>query len=409
MFFKYAAFCFGASKWCFPSRSPHRAAPLALSLLLACGASPDPGPRPYDEAPSERFQVVTAKPPAAASPERPCAWYGDAHGGVLYFGESAFWSGARTHDTPLGELEHLSARRIGRFDLAAGRMLPALALAQERPSGTWDVLAPGDGHVYFTTFFDFAGSVNLATGNVVRFVQAGKGLNEWALGPDDTLLASRYAGADGTSGSLAWLERDGTLRADFPLEAPTGFVVAPKTVAMDPGSRVVWITTDLLKAKGAPKETALPTGAGAHPTLIVDLAGRERARIEDVEIQFARFGPDGTGYFALVEGSALKLVLLPPGAGPAAFHRARRIGLDEQFEPAFDFAQDIRVEEGGRVLVTTWSGGIYVVEPHAPRPMRRIRFPRLARGGLYYAAASVEERLCATYCEALTVVCTQLE
>lgn len=405
----YASFCFGAFKRCSHDGSLWRGGPLTLSLLLACGSAPNASLSGYGENSQDRFHIYTAEPPAASPSERSCAWYADARDGVLYFGESGFWSGVRERNTPLGELQHPTARRIGRFDLVAGRMLPAVQLAQQRPSGTWDVLAHPDGHVYFTTFFDFAGSVDLATGNVVRFVEAGKGLNEWGLGPDDTLLASRYARAGGSGGSLAWLERDGTLRADFPLEAPAGLMVAPKTVALDPRSRVVWITTDLLKAPGASQGTAIPTGARAHPTLIVDLEGRERARIEDVEIQFARFGPDGTGYFALVEGSELQLALLRPGAGPASFRRARRIGLDENFEPAFDFAQDIRVEPGGRVLVTTWSGRIYVVEPDAPRPVRSIPFPRLANGGLYYAAASAKERLCATYCAALTVVCTQLE
>lgn len=413
-FIRYAAFVCGASKGCSSEALWRRGALLVAALAVGCGSPPKPA-LPADAAGSQgAFELFTAAPAEPSRPHPSCAWYGDARGALLYFGESAFWSATREQGSPLAEFDSPGPRRIGRFDLEAGRMLPALQLAKRRPSGTWDVLVHPDGRVYFTTFFDLAGSVDPATGDVVRFADAGKGLNEWERGPDDTLLASRYAGADGAGGSLVWLDRDGSLRADFPLKAPPGSIVAPKTVAFDPLARVAWITTDLLTAATDSRPArmghpATPGGAGAHPTLIVDLEGRERGRITDVEIQFARFGPDATGYFAVVDGTSLQLAILPAGAGADSFARARRIVLDEKFTPGFDFAQDLRVEEGGRVLVTTWSGGIYVVEPDAPEPVRSFAFPRLADGGLYYAAASAGERLCATYCAALTVVCTRLE
>jgi hypothetical protein len=368
-----------------------------LVLALACGAPSVPGQSRAQ--PANEFRVFTSKAEADGK-EAVCAWYGDARDGILYFGEAAFWSGLRATGSPLGELDHSGPRRIGRFDLRRGRMLPALLLAPKVRSGTWDVLAHPNGRIYFTTFFDGAGSVDPATGEIEQFVDAGTGLNEWGLGPDKTLFVSRYAGDAGTSGSLVWFNADGTLRKEFPLKAQNGSVLAPKTVAYDPETRLVWITSDILP--NAP-------GAAGHPTLIVDLAGREQERISDLEIQFVRFGADGTGYLALVEENKLQLAILPPGTPADRLGQARRITLDDAFPSSLDFAQNIRVEGPGQVLVTTWGGQIFVVEPSAPEPVRPFAFPRLADGGLYYSAASDQDRLCATYCAESTVVCTELD
>ncbi len=379
--------------------------PLLLLVALLGGACTDLPAVVTHPASAPAFDIFVA--PATESREESCAWYGDARGGVLYFGESAFWSGLRKTGSPLGELDHSGPRRIGRFDLDSGAMLPALVVAEDERSGTWDVLAHPNGRVYYTTFFANAGWIDPVSGRSERFPHLGKGLNEWAQGPGETLLVTRYGGAGSgkaqpksPENTVVWIDPDGTKRAEWPLPASGGSVLAPKTVAWDPSTDAIWVSTDVLPERKGP---------GGHPTLLLDFDGNERARIDDVEVQYARFLEDGTGYFAVSSGRTLKLGVRPPQAQGPGLEGARWITLDTDFHPDLDFAQDLRLSTDGRALVTTWGGRIFSVHPETTHPVKVFDFPRPRTDGLYYSAVRAGRAICATYCAGLSIVCTRAD
>lgn len=368
------------------------------------------GPGPASDSVSKpgakpTFDIFIAPP--SGSSEESCAWYGDARDGVLYFGESAFWSAFRETGQPLGELDGSGPRRIGRFDLAKREMLPALIVAKEQRSGTWDVFAHPNGRVYYTTFFGDAGWIDPLSGSTGNFSGLGSGLNEWARGPGETLLVTRYGGNDsgnsrsGTAeNSVLWIDPDGRKRAEWSLPSAGDSVLAPKTVAWDPSTDSIWVSTDLLPERPGPQ---------GHPTVILGFDGRERARIDDVEVQYARFSENGTGYFAVSSGRTLSLAVRPPGTDGPGLEGARRTTLDPDFHPDLDFAQNLRLAADGGVLVTTWGGRIFSVDPGATGRVKVFDFPRTREDGLYYSAARAGRAICATYCAGLSVVCTRTD
>jgi hypothetical protein len=356
---------------------------LLLALLLACSATP---PRPAEPV------LARAEPPSAE--ERYCAWYGDARGGVLYFGQAAFWSAYRASgEDPRADLAVAGPQLIGRFDLRSGELLPPLEVGPaDARSGVWDVHAHPNGRVYFTTYFESMGWVDPRSGEVQLLEALGPYLNEIAPGPGANLLVSRYASAAGDgSGSILLITPEGELVAEHPLEPPIGYLAAPKTPAFDPARGEIWATMDLLPEDGGPVR---------HDAYVLGLDGRERRRIERPEIQFVAFGADGTGYRAEREGSRLWLHVAPPGAA------GRRLPLDEAFAEDFDFAQQIQVARDGRALVTRWSGFVHVVSPHGAT--QTLRLPAFEPGGLYYSGVLAGERVCATYCADVSVVCQSL-
>ncbi|MDH3211090.1 MAG: hypothetical protein OEM05_01270 [Myxococcales bacterium] len=338
------------------------------------------------------FGVHTAPPPSAA--ERYCAWYGDARGGTLYFGQAAFWSAFHGPGAgPRADLARAGPAMIGRFNLARERLLEPLDVsAGGDRSGIWDVLAHDNGRLYFTSYFESAGWVDPATGVTRRLASLGPGLNELAHGPNGTLLASRYVEA----GSVVHFGAEGTLLAEHPLRAPPGFAALPKTVAFDPSRGEIWVTTDLLPAAAG--------SAARHDAYVLDAAGRELRRIETPEIQFVAFAEDGTGYRAEVESRRLALRIVPPA--PADADGGRLVPLDDDFPTQLDFVQDIQMHPDGRAVVARWSGRVHVVGPELR--VRSLRLPALEPGGLYYTAALSDGRVCATYCAGVTVVCRDL-
>ncbi len=352
----------------------------------------------------------THRAPAPDSVETYCAWYAEADGhGVLYFGQSAFWSAfRRAGGQPRADLSIAGPRWIGRFDLRAERFLEPLDVAGsggETLSGVWDVLPVGGGagQVYFTTYFDAAGSLDLESGRVSVFHEAGRFLNELAVGPEPgQILASRYADAAHGGGAVVLLDAQGRIQAEHPLPAPEGYALAAKTVAWDPIARRIWVTTDLLPEPEAAAEAAFP-----HPTLVLAADGREVERfgtIQDpLEIQFARFHSDGRGYLALVRDGRLELAVLAADAKPRSLAGASRLLLDADFPQQLDFAQDIHLAADGSIVVTRWSGIIHLIEPTG-----RLRSLQLPRSGdaLYYSAVLEDGRLCATRCGEVDVVCT---
>ena len=260
-------------------------------------------------------------------------------------------------------------------------------------SGVWDVLVSPSGAVFFTTFFEAAGRVDPASGEVRHLEELGPGLNELAPGPDGGVLATRYGPRDGGDGDggLVLLDLDGALRVEWPIRARPGHQVAPKTPAWDPLREELWATSDELP-------TASGSGPIGKPAFVLDRNGRPLRRIDSPEIQFVAFGPDGTGYRALVSGRQLRLEIAPAsGAAPTI------LDLDGAFPGELDFVQDIQPGPDGRVVVTRWSGRVHVADQRGR--VRSVQLPRLDASGLYYTAVLYGDRLCATYCADVTVVC----
>jgi len=361
--------------------------PLLLAALAAGCALP------VREAAAPSVEIATQE--QTGGNERPCAWYGDARDGVLYFGESAFWSAERARGDPLADRLVPGPRRIGRFDLASRSMAAPLdAGPGERPTGVWDVLAHPNGRVYFTTWFDAMGWVDLRSGAVRRLEQLGRSLNEIAPGPDGSLLVSRYGSSDGGDGpgSILVASLDGERLAEYPLAAPPGYRVAPKTVAFDRARDEIWVTTDLFPLRGG--------GGIRHDAYLLDRSGGEKRRIESPEIQFVAFGADGTGLLAEVLGSRLELRVRTPGAPD------RVLLADTAFAAGLDFVQDIHFAPDGRAVATRWSGIVHVFEP--PDTLTTLALPRLEPRGLYYSGVLADGSVCATHCAGVTVVCAPL-
>jgi len=369
-----------------------------VAVLAALAAFGCAGERPEPASTFPRAQGVsiqTARPQSSA--ERYCAWYGaEGADDVLYFGEAAFWSAkAKAGGDPTADLQQPGPQLIGRFDLVAERWLPPLEVGTpESRSGVWDVLDGGDGEIYFTTFFEEAGSVSPATGRVRRLA-LGSALNELARGPDGSVLASRYGSgaADAGNGDVIAFDRDGRIVRRWSLAAPPGYRVAPKTPLWDALRGELWVTADQLPLAGGPS-AALPPRQDA---VVVDASGRARLQPEPPELLFAAKSRDGEIYRAEADGRALWLTVVPPRG------ETRRVLLDAAFAPDLDFAQDIQVAADGRVAVTRWSGIVHVLERDGR--VRSVALPRPDPAGLYYTGVLNGQRLCVTYCADVTVVC----
>lgn len=364
----------------------------ALALLLWGGAGACALVRT-----SPPIGIEHHRAPTSSTAPGTCAWYGDASGETLYFGESAFWAAMReAGGDPQADLRRTGARQIGRFDLAARRMEAPIQVDVAGGSGIWDVLALR-GRVYFTTFFGPAGAVDPVSGAVDVFDALGSGLNELAPGPDATLLASRYGSADAGPGAVVQMTLRGERVAEHPLDAPPGTVAAPKTVAWDPVRREIWVTVDLVSRIG---------GATTTDARRLAADGRPLERITEPEIQFVAFGDEGTGYFAVRTGTRLELRVLEPSASGPPLDAARRIALDPHFPAALDFVQDIHRASDGRVVLTRWSGHIHVVDVDTDE-VRTLTLPREHGDGLYYSGVLFGRDLCATYCDGIEVVCSR--
>ncbi len=350
----------------------------------------------------------------APNEEEFCAWFGDAREGVLYFGISAFWNEYRRDgNNPLADLDRTGPLQIGRYDLERLRFLPPLTIAtKDAPTGSWDVLAHPNGRIYFSSLFDLSGSIDPRSGEVERFVEAGLGLNELALGPNRKILASRYASEEsGKSGSVVLLSETGKVEKEFSLRSPPGYLTSPKTVAYDPSMQRIWVVSDLV-----PHEAQTPSGQSAkfrYDTRILNLEGHELVAIEAPEILFVRFDDAGTGYLAIRNARKLELQILPSRTAlpmQAILHDetlrnfGTRILLSENFSP-YDFVQEITLS-GKQVVLTSWSGEVHVWNSdgatwHAQLPIRD-------EISLYYTGVIHGAHLCATYCADVAVSCIPL-
>jgi hypothetical protein len=331
-------------------------------------------------------------------------------------GLSAFWSEmARAGGDPRADLERAGPALIGRFDLDLERWLEPIDVATPDTldrSGVWDVLAHPNGRLYFTTFFGEAGYVEPDRRRVVRLPEAGPFLNELALGPDGHVLVTRYSAPDEQgSGSLVILDEAGRIVAEWRLRAGRGRRLAPKSVAYDPVWQEVWLTTDLLDENGQALPDTLPRGA-TRPAVVLGLDGIERTRFEDAEIQFVVFDREGAGYLAMAggdDGQRLSLVGFPETDPSRDLASAPRVLLDDAFPSQHDFVQEVRADQEGSVVVTRWSGRIHRIEPLANGlgAVGHLQLAAPPEGGLFYTGVVHENRLCASLCGGVRVVCAQ--
>ncbi len=331
-----------------------------------------------------------------SSAERECAWFGDERDGTLYFGISSFWPAYRAAgDDPRGDLARKGSQRLGRFDLRGLRHLAPVEVGKPKAGGgVWDVHAHPNGRVYFTSFFGLSGWVEPESGRVQRFAEAGPGLVELAAGRDGNLLATRYGGAEGESGSVLRLDPEGRVLAEYPLAPPQGFQVAAKSLARDPLRDEIWVNTDLLSQVG---------GASRHDVRILGSDGVERLRFDRPEVQFMTFAEDGTGFFAEVDGTLLTLRIRAPERAGRPILTGLVVPLDDAFEPGLDFVQDVKVAEDGTAVVTRWSGRVHLVRRDGET--RTLTLPRSEDGPLYYTGVLEDGNLCVTLCAEVTVVC----
>jgi len=290
---------------------------------------------------------------------------------------------------PRADLDHAGPQPIGRFDLRAERLLEAIEVGNvDSRSGVWDVLV-ADGSLWYTTFFEAAGRLELESGQVLRLPELGSGLNEWTLGPERSILVTRYGDGATRSGSVLVLEGNGALREEWALPNPPGSSIAPKTPGWDSVQGRLWLSSDAL--------TQTQRAPSGNPTYVLNPTRRSWKHRDEPELQFVRFSPLGVGYRAERRGRRLELVVTKPQAAP------RNILLDPDFPTAFDFVQDIQPAPDGSVVITRWSGRLHILDPQGEP--RTIQLPRLQEGGLYYSAVLRGKRVCATYCAGVRVVC----
>ena len=378
---------------CLPRLHPLLGIGLALagSLAVACATPPAPGSAPEITEPTG-VKIYLAPRPSEA--EAYCAWYGDAEGSTLYAGLSPFWSTMRAAGgDPLADLAHPGPQWVGRFDLAKEAWLPPLDVGDPTSrAGVWDVHA-AQGGVYFTTFYEGAGRVDPATGTVERFDAAqSQGLNELEVGPGGSVLVSRYGSGEDRPGpgELVLLDAAGGLRESVPLEAPAGLWAAPKTPAWDPARGLFWATSDFFDGDGAsPRRDAYR----------IERATGSVALQPEPELQFVYFDAEEIGWLAEVDDQD-RLWLRRLAPGDPAEGGTRRL-LDPRFASHLDFVQDIKPAPGG-VVITRWSGVVHRVDGEA---IHSVRLPRIQDGGLYYTGVVHEDRLCATHCGGVSVVC----
>lgn len=354
-----------------------------LAILVGCAGLGRP----------DGLNVVTAKAPSES--ERYCAWYGDDDGATLYVGQAPFWSAMRASGgDPTADLREPGPQWIGRFDLARERWRQALDVGRpDGRSGVWDVHLHTDGQLYFTTFFGTGGRVDPESGVVTHFDAAGRGLNELAPGPGGDVLVSRYSAGDGVKrgGELLTLDSAGQITRRWPLPAPTGFLVAPKTPAWNAAGERLIATTDLLPEFD---------GETRHAAYRL-LPGEDWQWSYEPELQFVASLEDGTEY--RVESHADGRLWLRRIGSPGARIQDARVLLDPRFPAGADFVQDLKTAADGRLVLTRWSGKVHVVASNGS--VATVELPRLDPQGLYYTAVIHGERLCASYCADVTMVC----
>lgn len=281
--------------------------------------------------------------------ERYSSWFGDTDGRVFYFGLSPFIEASKHCEAEGGTLcaladlaapgDHL----IGRFDLQEERFLPPLLVRPSdpaAPSSVWDVLVHSNGRIYYTTFWDEFGSVRPDGTDVRHYAGAGVGLNELWEGPDGEIYVTRYLG---DAPGVAVFGPDGVLRRDLPIKQEPGTRICPKSIAVDPTTRDIWINSDIFHDDGSPV-----TFDAFH----LSPTGEILDRIVEPVLVFMSFDRGGRGWFVDDDGGHWILRIVEP--------TGHTIPIDLGTHSPLNVIQDIK-HHGKVTLLATWSQSVYVV------------------------------------------------
>jgi hypothetical protein len=286
-------------------------------------------------------------------PEHYASWFGDADGHILYFGLSPFNELAKGCELEGGtwcslrELQQTGDHLIGRFDMDEERFLDPLVVRRNDPEATssvWDVLVHSNGRLYYTTFWNEFGSVRADGTDVRHYPGAGSGLNELWEGPEGEIYATRYLG--GRPG-VAVFGADGVLRRELTMPQDAGALICPKSLAVDPRTRDIWINSDIFY------DYDRPVGFDAF-RLSPDGAVLERVRWP--VLVFMSFDAAGRGWFVDDEDGTWGLRIVQPDGDTT------RIDLGPH-NPN-DVVQDIK-HFGDVTVLATWQLRIFAVRTPA--------------------------------------------
>jgi hypothetical protein len=286
-------------------------------------------------------------------PERYASWFGDTDGRVFYFGLSPFNELAlrcKSKGGALCSLEDLAQpgdHLIGRFDMEEERFLAPLVVRRNEPEATssvWDVLVHSNGRIYYTTFWNEFGSVRADGSDVQHHDGAGSGLNELWEGPEGEIYVTRYLG---NHPGVAVFGPDGVLRRELTMPQEEGALVCPKSLAVDPGTREVWINSDVFYDDGRPV---------GYDAFRLSPEGAVLEHVARPLLQFMSFDAAGRGWFAYDEDGVWRLRIAAPGGGTTLVELGPH-------HPA-DVVQDIKHFRDVTLLMT-WRRRVFAVRTSA--------------------------------------------
>jgi len=292
-----------------------------------------------------------------SGPEPYASTFGDSDGRILYFGLSPFLELAMQCEAEGGkycalrDFEQPGDHLIGRFDLEEERFLDPLVVRAADPQATssvWDVLVHSNGRIYYTTVWNEFGSVRPDGSDVRYYPDAGIGLDELWEGPDGEIYATRYLGsgvpgAADENGAVVVFGPDGERRRQFPFAKEEGAVICPKSLAVDPRTREIWVNSDIFYPDGRPI---------GYDTFRLSPQGEILERIATPVVVFMSFDHAGRGWFVDdVDGHWFVRIVEPNG-------RTTRVDIGSH--APIDVVQDIK-HSGNVTLLSTWGRTVHVV------------------------------------------------
>jgi hypothetical protein len=295
-------------------------------------------------------------------PERYGSWFGDTDGRILYFGLSPFNAVLRRCEAeggelcPLRDLAETGDHLIGRFDMDEERFLEPLRVRPNDPGATssvWDVLVHGNGRIYYTTVWNEFGSVRLDGSDVQHHPGAGAGLNELWEGPDGEIYVTRYLGENP---GVAIFGPDGGLRRELVMPQAPGATICPKSLAVDPATREVWLNTDVFYDDG---------GVG-YDAYRLSADGAVLEKVSHPAIVFLSIDPAGRRWFVDDADLAWTLRIVEPDGGTTRVELGARASLD--------VVQDIK-HHGDVTVLSTWQRRVFAVRAPAGGPVESCVLP----------------------------------
>jgi hypothetical protein len=190
--------------------------------------------------------------------------------------------------------------------------------------------------------------------DVRHYPGAGDGLNELFEGPDGEIYATRYLGA---APGVAVFGPDGMLRREFVMPQEPGALTCPKSVAVDPTTREIWINTDIFPDDG---------GLGRYAAFRLSPEGAVLERTVRPTLVFLSFDAAGRGWFVDDDGVEWTLRIVEPGG------RTRRVALGRH--GPIDVVQDVK-HAGDVTVLATWQRRVFAVRTSADGRIAQCEMP----------------------------------